>query len=389
MKKVYYIGYYSDPNKASKRKTAPSAVTKMDYIIHCLKKKGYEVEIISFCEDNDRNSFLKKKNGYEIMKNDVRVIFFSNYASRFRIIRIIGRLFSWIKIRKYLCENCMNDDVKVIIYHSLGLLKVMNLFHKMNKKFILEMEEIYSDVIGNKCLRKKEIRYAKKANAYLFPTEMLNSVINDTNKPYLVVHGTYQVEEERNINVFDKEIKTEMNRIIHCVYAGTFDPRKGGVIAAISAAEYLPKNYHIHILGFGTTEEINNMKKLIYYISEKGNAKVTYDGLLTDDDYIKFLQSCDIGLSTQNPNAVFNSSSFPSKILSYLSNGLRVVSIRIPAIEKSKVGNVLFYYDNQTPIEIANAILSVDINKEYDSRKLIEQLSSQFEKDLVEILEGS
>ena len=70
----------------------------------------------------------------------------------------------------------------VVIYHSLGLLKVIDLFDKKKKRFILEMEEIYADVIGKTKLRKKEIAAAHKANGYIFPTRMLNSEINNTNK---------------------------------------------------------------------------------------------------------------------------------------------------------------------------------------------------------------
>ena len=105
---------------------------------------------------------------------------------------------------------------------------------------------------------------------------------------------------------------------------------------------------------------------------------MSYDGLLSGEEYIRFIQSCDIVLSTQNPDAAFNATSFPSKILSYMANGLRVVSIRIPAIEQSAVGDALFYYDRQTSEEIAKAILSVDMNSSYDSRTLIHALDNAF-----------
>lgn len=387
MKKIYYIGYYSDPSGSSKRKTAPAADTKMDYIISSLKKVGYDVEVLSFCVDDDRKSVFEKKSGYEIKKNGTRVVFFTNYTSKFRILRVIGRALSWIKIRKYLCKKCLGNESKVVIYHSLALLKVIDLFDKKKKRFILEMEEIYADVIGKTKLRKKEIAVAHKANGYIFPTKMLNSEINNENKPFVIIHGTYQVEMDRKCRIFNKNLQTDGDKIIHCVYAGTFDPRKGGAAAAAAAAEFLPDDYHIHILGFGSDEEIRNMKDYISKVAKKSTAKVSYDGLLTGEDYIKFIQSCDIGLSTQNPDAAFNATSFPSKILSYLANGLRVVSIRIPAIEQSDIGDKLFYYDEQTPDQIANAILSVDMSQEYDSRRLIEQLSECFERELVEVLE--
>lgn len=174
--------------------------------------------------------------------------------------------------------------------------------------------------------------------------------------------------------------------MIHCVYAGTLDSRKGGAAAAVAAAEYLPSNYHVHILGFGSEKEKNGMRDSVAEIALKTKARVSYDGLLSGERYIRFIQSCDIGLSTQDPSAAFNTTSFPSKILSYMANGLRVVSIRIPAVEKSNVGNMLYYYDKQTPIEIAKAILSVNVQDGYDSRETIMELDKKFQKEIKKLL---
>lgn len=380
MEKVYYIGYYSDLNGVQNRKTAPAADTKMNYIIESLKKIGYDVEVISFCEENSRDKIIKKYDEYEINIKNNKVHFFKTYASKYRIIRVIGRYFTWISQKKYIQKNCINKECKIIIYHSLGLLKVLKFLNRKNKKYILEMEEIYADVINNNKIRQKEIKLAKMASGYLFPTNLLDKEINTEKKPSVIIHGTYKVEKIINKKIFDEEEKK-----IHCVYAGTFDPRKGGC-TAVAATEYLPSNYHIHILGFGSNEEVKKIKEFIKETDKKSKAKVTYDGLLEGEEYINFIQNCQIGLSTQNPDALFNATSFPSKILSYMANGLRVVSIRIRAVEKSDIGNYIYYYDEQTPQNIANAIKNVNFDDNYDSRKLISKLDEKFLKDIKIIL---
>ena len=382
MKKVYYIGYYSDLNGVQDRKTAPAADTKMSYIIESLKNIGYEVEVISFCEENSRNRIIKKYDEYDINEKSHKVHFFKTYTSKYRIIRVIGRWFTWLSQKKYIQKNCLNEECKIIIYHSLGLLKLLKFLNGKNKKYILEMEEIYADVINNNNIRQKEIKLAKMASGYIFPTNLLDKEINTEKKPSVIIHGTYKVEKMINKKIFDEEEKK-----IHCVYAGTFDPRKGGGTAAVAATEYLPSNYHIHILGFGSNEEVEKIKKIIKETEKKSKAKVTYDGLLKGEEYINFIQNCQIGLSTQNPDAQFNATSFPSKILSYMANGLRVVSIRIRVVEKSDIGNFIYYYDEQTPQNIANAIKNVNFDDNYDSRKLILKLDEQFLKDIKSILD--
>ena len=113
---------------------------------------------------------------------------------------------------------------------------------------------------------------------------------------------------------------------------------------------------------------------------------MTFDGLKSGEEYIEFIQSCDIGLSTQNPDAEFNATSFPSKILSYMSNGLRVVSVRIPAIEQSAIGNYMYYYNEQTPQEIAKAVLSVNLSDNYNGKEVIKKLNTEFTENIKNLI---
>ena len=71
-----------------------------------------------------------------------------------------------------------------------------------------------------------------------------------------------------------------------------------------------------------------------------------------------------------------------------MANGLRVVSIRIPAIEKSAIGDYMYYYDKQTPEEIAKAIMRVDLNDGYNGREIIKKLDEKFTKELKGLLES-
>jgi glycosyltransferase involved in cell wall biosynthesis len=194
------------------------------------------------------------------------------------------------------------------------------------------------------------------------------------------VHGTYKAEQDRGERFEDD--------LIHVVYAGTFDPRKGGVAAAIAAAEFLPANYHVHILGFGSEPDTQTIKNAVTEVAEKSKAKITFEGLLSGEDYIRFLQKCHIGLSTQNPEADFNATSFPSKILSYMANGLNVVSVRIPAVETSAVADLINFYDEQTPEQIAATILQVNLNSNADSRLALSELNEKFEFQLKMLLDS-
>lgn len=368
---IYYIGLYTDSENAENRHSYLSAVNKMNYIINALESLGFEQTVVSCCETNDKRGYsgtTKKLNENVMLKN------FRTFGRKNIFTKVADLFFIKIQLIFYLLKNIKKDDV-LLAYHSpyyCGTLKMIKMLKKC--QLVLEVEEIYSDVSGAERLRKKELAVCNVADAFLFPTKMLSDAVNPTNKPYVLIHGTYNVEVDKE-KIFNDDK-------IHLVYAGTFDPRKGGGAAAVAATFLLESRYHMHIIGFGTETDKQNLLKDIERVSASSKCTVTYDGCLSGEEYIRFIQSCDIGLSTQNPDAAFNSTSFPSKILSYMANGLRVVSIKIPAIETSAVGKYLYYYDTQTPEEIAKAVMSVNLSDNYNGKGIIAALHKGFLNDI-------
>jgi len=376
-KLIKYIGYYDAiENFKEKRNSCLAATNKMDYICKVLNKNGYKVLIVSPSRTTTKN-FYKGK----IIKisNYIELKLFPTFPWGNKIQKAFSLLVGDFMLFWYLITKIKRSET-ILFYHSLGLRSIIRIAKRLKGfKVILEVEEIYQDVVScSKRIKKNEYKTFAIADKYIFSTELLNEKINIANKPYTIIYGTYQVEEDRKVRFNDDKI--------HVVYAGTFDPRKGGAIAAAAAAEYLPKNYHVHIIGFGSKEEVENIQKVVEEINKKTEATVTYDGLLKGEEYIQFLQKCDIGLSTQIPDAAYNETSFPSKILSYMANGLRVVTVRIKAIELSAIGNKVYYYDEQTPKAIAEAIMSIDLNEPYNSRQLIKKLDEEFTKDINKLL---
>jgi glycosyltransferase involved in cell wall biosynthesis len=156
---------------------------------------------------------------------------------------------------------------------------------------------------------------------------------------------------------------------------------------AAEAARYLPENYHLHIIGFGNEADVKAMQDRIRELEQSSKCAISYDGCLRGEEYIQFLQKCQVGLSTQNPNAAFNDTSFPSKILSYMANGLQVVTVRIPVVEEAAIGQWMHYYDEPTPQAVADAILSVQTSDARESRQIISRLDQEFVKNINKLLE--
>ena len=368
---MIYLGYYNlDGISKQKRYVAPAGMNKMTYICSAFNSIGTNIEIVSASMPNNNTNCAGTV--FSVFdKTTCRLFPCLGNGNLFK--KAIRKALFNTKLFYYLYRNIKKNST-VLAYHSLGYVKLLTFLKKVKPfRLILEVEEIYADVNGNKKDRINEMRLFSIADAFIFPTNLLNQTINHSNKPYVIVHGTYQAEDELASPFNDHKI--------HCVYAGTFDHRKGA-LAVVSAAENLDENYHVHIVGFGTESEKEKLLSKIKEVSQKTACTITYDGLLSGMEYNKFLQCCHIGLSTQNPDAQFNNTSFPSKILSYMANNLRVVSIRIPAIESSAIADYIEFYEEQTPQSIAEAIKKIDISKPYNSKDILNRLHEQFQQDL-------
>ncbi|MBQ8056712.1 MAG: glycosyltransferase [Ruminococcus sp.] len=373
---IYYLGYYNcDQIRSESRLAAPATENKMKYILSALTEAcDEEITVVSPAQ----TKLCRFVKGRKLRIGDNVVLkTFSSFNSKNKLVRIFGHLLTRLNLIYYLLKNVNKDD-HLVVYHSLVFMNILKLLKKY-KKFglTIEVEELYSDVTENEEQRKKEIEYLQIADSYIFITELLRKEVNDK-KPFAISHGTYSAVSDLGFSFNDDKV--------HVVYAGTFRKAKGGAFTAIPVAQYLDENYVLEILGSGSKEEVEEVKKEIEEVSKESRCMVNYVGFKSGDDFNSYIQACHIGLSTQLADAKFNATSFPSKVLMYMSNGLRVVSVRIPAIETSKVGEHIYYYDEQNAEEIAKVIKSVQLVDEYDSRKVLDVLHKDFVKQFNSLL---
>lgn len=378
MKRIKYFCYYHYKHGNKSREGVQAASTKINYIIDVLNRNGYSVDIVSM------SGITKTGVNFDLggimawgEKNTLR--HFLSFGKIRSIFRVPARWLSNIHFFIWTLLNVKHDE-QVIVYHSLGYCGMFNLIKRIKGfRIIGEIEEIYNDVhLQSDFVKKSELNFIEKCDKYIFPTKLLNEKFNMGRKPSVIVHGVYNVEP--------KVVEKFKDGKIHVVYGGTFDPNKGGAAAAVTAAAFLPNSYHVHICGFGTQYDTAKIRTMIEEVNKNGGASVSFEGLLYGDDYIHFIQQCHIGLSTQNPAAAFNETSFPSKILVYLANGLFVVSIRIPVVEKSSIADAVKFYDVQTPQDIAKAIMGVSVDEEFSPSNLLLHNDEIFNNDLKKML---
>lgn len=374
-KRLKYICYYDSPDSVEERCMIYAATTKLDYIFDALNRIGIGVDIISFSGLTGQKFRFCGGSCTQIGNNTLRK--FPSFAG-FRLLSYISRKLMAICFIFWFLTHVKRGEV-VAVYHSTGYDGMLVWLKKVTGcRYIGEIEEIYQDVSTLPAkICEQEMDFIECCDQYLFPTELLNEKINKSHKPAIIIYGLYYIEP-----IIKKKFD---DGFVHVVYGGTFDVNKGGAVAAAISATYLPANYHIHICGFGNKKDTDHIKKIVEETSRVSKSRVTFDGLKKGQEYVEFIQQCHIGLSTQNPTLAFNATSFPSKILVYLSNGLKVVSIDLPAIRNSKISPVLEYYQEQTAQMIAASIVKASeklIDKHLDSRSILRKLDEEFCNEL-------
>lgn len=365
-----YICFYD--TDVNRRKIKMASVNKINYICSAFNRIGVDVELIS-CSTTAPRAYpacTEKINEHTSVRYFRTAKEARGKASKlFQIFRRNAALFF------YLMFNTKKGET-VAAYHSLMNMRCVFLAKKIKGfTLLLEAEEIYNDVFErSKASRKKELKYLDCAEMYMFPTTVLAKKVNTKNKPQAIVYGAYEYDKSEPVKRGEGKIRV--------AYTGSFDPNKGGLNGALGAAEYLDDRYCLCILGTDTPQRVKELEDHIENHSQKDCCEIIYDGVKRGKDYTDYLCGCDIGLSTQNPDAAFNNTSFPSKVISYLSCDLRVVTYPIEVLTDSELKDSLYFYTENTPKAIAKTIKSIDLTSPYDGRSLIKSLDGSFVSQL-------
>lgn len=350
-----------------------AAVTKMDYIADVLSRIGRHVHFISMAGPVRGSSC---EGGTFVLSNSASLTL---WPARPKGGKING-LINYIRLRGRTEEFLASLSPKdiVVCYHSLEFCDLLpRAKRRAGFRLILEVEELYSDVTGRASDLKRERRSFEAADAFIFPTRLLAEKVGASERPYALCSGIYKVAthlaEKRD------------DGIVHVVYAGTLDPRKGGAAAAAAGA-FLDANYAMHILGGGSDLQVDAIKRAVEEanVSSRG-CRIAYEGLKSGREFDEFVQSCHIGLSPQNPTASFNGSSFPSKVFMYLSNGLDVVSVDLPVFE-GELRDALTLCPDNAPETLAKAIEKSLFGPKTTPAELLAKLDERFTRELQIVL---
>ena len=378
-----YIAFYDTPEFLSEnRSVALCAANVSNYMFDVIQDFS-SLEIISPSRTRNTKGFYHGRK--TAISNKAILIQPPTFGVKTGLGRVLAIGFNLLWLLVYLLFHTKRRE-SVMVYHSLSIMMPIRIVKKIKGlELILEVREFYSDArqsyeeFGNDMskLHRKEMKFFSLADKYVFPTELLNKRVNIDNKPYVIAPGIYKAED------YSKTEKWSDGKI-HIVYAGTLREAKG-VYDAIELVNYLPENYYVHILGSAPDERLQKVKQEIEAFDKLSSASISYDGQLRGSEFTAFLQKCHIGLSPQSKDASFNETSFPSKIFTYFSNGLTIVSVRIPAVVESPIGEYINYYDG-TVEDLAKVVLQMPSIQQFDNKDVLDSLDRSLKEQMKKLV---
>ena len=355
-----------------------SSNDKLDYVISVINACGEDVEIISASYTTNKAGFFKSR--IDRFSRNNYVISAPTFGTHSSVGKVFQRIFALCWLTWYLLSNCHRKET-VFVYHSVATAFTMLILEKIKKiKIVNEVEELFYQLSGikNGWRIKLEKKIIAKSCAFIFASNELNSICNKNKKPYIVINGNYNVNSDYVQNKYDAK---------RFVYAGLIEVDKVA-FKCLNIAMYLPMGYEIHIIGYGNKRDIECLIKKIEIINSYGKCKVFYDGIKRDEEYIRYLQQFKFGLCPLTSNSSYQNACFPSKISSYMANGINVITTANTVLKNSAYGPYINFVKDDNPKSFAEMILGLNEKNCRDTKKIVKKLDVECKRKMRMFLKG-
>ncbi len=191
-----------------------------------------------------------------------------------------------------------------------------------------------------------------RINGFVLLTEEMKTPLKIEGKPYVVVEGICNGEEDS----FVSKREVGRNNRINIVYTGTLN-RKFGIEVLVNAFKsIIGNNYHLQICGGGDYE-----KELS--LAAKEDTRIEFLGFVSREKAIEIQNQATVLVNPRQNNEEYTKYSFPSKTMEYLQSGIPTIAYKLDGIPREY--DELINYPVGNSIEcLADLILDVCNDKD-------------------------
>jgi glycosyltransferase involved in cell wall biosynthesis len=190
-------------------------------------------------------------------------------------------------------------------------------------------------------------------NSYLFLTKQMNTLINKSGKPYIIIEGLVDHKMVHNTNnIIDK------HKTLICHYAGGLQKSYGIKTLTEAFLKANIANTELHI--YGTGDYLDELKQIC-----KMQCTVKYQGVHSNDFIVKEQIKSTLMINPRPTTEVFTEYSFPSKNMEYMASGTPLLTTKLPGMPE-EYNQYVYLLQNETSDGLAyelQAILSKSRNE--------------------------
>lgn len=260
----------------------------------------------------------------------------------FLCYRIVQHFSKMWNIYQYLKPEIMDVD-KIIAYSAyypflMALSRLKSINSRLEISLVVPDLPLYIGLDNNNTLYNRLSRlfrtsmfshYSKCVDKYILLTKYMNSVVNKSNKPFMVMEGIAPKEYERVDGTIIRRI----------VYSGTLQLKYG--LPVLLEAIALVKDPDISFEFYGSGEGKYNIEE-----ASMKDPRIKYKGVLQRKELHAIQQRSLALINPRQNNDEFTRYSFPSKILEYMLSGRPVIAYCLDGMPEEYRGYILEPNDN-------------------------------------------
>lgn len=343
----------------AKRRLEYSGIKFHNLLIKGLKKNGVSITSIiglPISITTNKKIIWKRKKDIEDDINYIQLPFIN--------IPILKQFTIGINLIKEMKKIIKNDKKDIRIIVDGAYISILPFLKQVIKKYKVKTYFIFADIysymadvengtqkkIINKYIKKYVKKIYENASGYIFLTEQMNKLINHHKKPFVIIEGLVDFQDNYlNQNKIEKK-----NSIM---YAGKLS-EKFGIKKMIEAFDKIEDEHiELWIYGFG------EMKNYVESISKK-NSRIKFFGEVSNEIILQKEKQTKILINPRPTNEEYTKYSFPSKNMEYMLSGTPLITTKLPGMPEEYYKYV-YLIENEDIDGIKNTI-EITIKKSED-----------------------
>lgn len=245
-----------------------------------------------------------------------------NYIPFFNL-KIIRQISTFICTIFMTIKECIKEKKKKVFICDLlntTLSSTVLILSKLLKfKCIAIVTDLPRDIGGKFSISKKINQVLQnKYDGYILLTEAMNEVVNEKNKPFVVIEGITDSNMKQKENNIENKYKEKV-----CIYAGGLY-EKYGVKNLVEAFKLLKQdNIRLHIYGAGELEE---------YLNKIEDNRIKYFGVVENEKVVDEEIKATLLINPRFSDEEYTKYSFPSKNMEYMASGTPLLTTKLPGM---------------------------------------------------------